>query len=140
MKQTVKVVAINEDATAQVLHIRQSACSGDCHKCSGCGAAQEALKLTARNPIGAQVGDMVNIEGDTGSVLLAATLLYILPLVLFFAGYILGHLLWDWGGRVGCLAFGLGILLAVTYDRLVLKKKETVYTITEFAPDMQANS
>lgn len=140
MKQTVKVVAVNQDATARVLHIRQSACSGDCHKCSGCGAAQESLMLTARNPIGAQVGDMVNIESDTGPVLLAAAVLYVVPLVLFFAGYVAGHLLWDSGAWIGCLAFGLGILLAMVYDRFVLKKRESIYTITEFATNMQVNS
>ena len=65
MTQTVRVQSCNPDGTAQVVHIRQSACSGDCHKCSGCGAAQETLVLTARNPIGAAPGDLVQIEAET---------------------------------------------------------------------------
>ena len=57
MEQTVKVRKINPDGTAQVIRIRESACSGDCHKCSGCGAAQQTMLFTARNPIGAREGE-----------------------------------------------------------------------------------
>ena len=132
MTQKVLVKSINPDGTAQVLHLRQSACSGDCHKCSGCGAAQETLMLTAENPIGAKPGDTVVIASDTGPVLTGAAMLYLLPLVLFFGGYALGAL-WNLGALVGCMAFILGICLCVVYDRKFAKKRETIYTITEFA-------
>ena len=132
MTQEVKVLKRNEDATADVIHIRQSACSGDCHKCSGCGAAQESLRLTVHNPIGAHPGDMVVIESQTGPVLAAAAVLYILPLVLFFVGYLVGDLLWSQGALTGCLCFAAGIAGSVIYDRLVAKKKVPVYTITGF--------
>ena len=132
MTQTVLVKALNPDGTAQVLHLRQSACSGDCHKCSGCGAAQEMLMLTAENPIGAGPGDTVVISSETGPVLTGAAVLYMLPLVLFFAGYALGAL-WQLGALIGCLAFVLGIGLCVLYDRKFAKKRKTIYTITEFA-------
>lgn len=114
-----------------MLHIRQSACSGDCHKCSGCGAVQETLLLTANNPIGAKPGDVVTVEAKTGPVLMAAAMLYVLPLVLFFVGCILGSF---WNGAVltGGICFVLGIVLAVLYDRLVAKKQKTVYTITGY--------
>lgn len=132
MEQTVRVKACNPDGTAQVLHTRQSACSGDCHKCTGCGAVQEKMLLTAHNPIGAQPGDMVVIRSDTGPVLAAAAMLYMLPLVLFFAGYAIFTALGSYGALGGCLAFMLGLALAILYDRLVLKKKKTVYTIIGF--------
>ena len=133
MTQKVMVKAVNPDGTASVLHIRQSACSGDCHKCSGCGAAQEALLLTAENPIGAKPGDMVIITSETGPVLAGAAVLYMLPLVLFFLGYLAGALLWSAGALVGGLAFLLGIFVSVAYDRKSAKKRNTVYTITEYA-------
>lgn len=132
MTQEVKVLKCNADATAQVIHLRQSACSGDCHKCAGCGAAQETLILTAENPIGAQPGDLVTIESQSGPVLAAAAMLYMLPLVLFFLGYLAGILLWDKGALLGGIAFAAGIAASVLYDRLVLKKKKTTYTITGF--------
>jgi sigma-E factor negative regulatory protein RseC len=133
MTQTVRVHTCADDGTATVIHIRQSACSGDCHKCSGCGAAQETLLLSARNPIGARPGDLVLIEAQTGPVLAAAAVLYMLPLVLFFLGYLAGQLLWGIGAAAACAAFALGIAVAVLYDRRVAKKKKTVYTITGFA-------
>lgn len=132
MTQLVKIRKVDPDGMAQVILIRQSACSGDCHKCSGCGAAQETLLLDARNPIGAKPGDLVNIESESGPVLAAAAVMYILPLVLFLVGYAVG-MLWDLGALIGGLCFLLSIGIAVAYDRLVVKKRETVYTITGYA-------
>ena len=133
MQQLVRVRQTHEDGTATVIHVRESACSGDCHKCSGCGAAKEAILLEARNSIGAKPGDLVTIESESGPVLKAAAVMYMLPMVLFFAGYALGAALWQRGGLVGCLAFLTSIGLAVVYDRKVVKKQNTGYTIIRFA-------
>ena len=138
MEQKVKVMTCEKDGSAQVVYVRQSACSGDCHKCSGCGAAEQTMIFTARNPIGARPGDLVTIASDTGPVLKAAAVLYMLPLVLFIAGYLLG-MQWNLGGLTGGLAFALSIGLVIAYDRLVMKKKNTVYTIVGFAPKGQAS-
>ena len=140
MEQSVRIKETFADGTALVVHTRLSACSGDCHKCSGCGAAKETLLLRADNPIGAQQGDLVNIHSDSGPVLKAAAVLYVLPLVLFFLGYALGGVQWDHGGLAGSLAFCLGIALVVLYDRRVVKKHKTGYTITGFAPEPGSKS
>ena len=133
MQQLVRVRQTHEDGTATVIHVRESACSGDCHKCAGCGAAKEAILLEAKNPIGAKPGDLVTIESESGPVLKAAAVMYLLPMVLFFTGYALGAALWQRGGLVGCLAFLASIGLAVAYDRKVIKKQQTGYTIIRFA-------
>ncbi len=133
MQQLVRVRKVHEDGTANVVHIRESACSGDCHKCSGCGAAKEAIVLDAKNPIGARSGDLVYVEAATGPVLKAALVMYMLPMVLFFAGYAVGAAVFGQGALVGCLAFAASIGLAVVYDRKVVKKQDTEYTITGFA-------
>ena len=133
MEQLVRVRQTHRDGTATVLCIRESACSGDCHKCSGCGAAKESILLQADNPIGAQVGDLVKVESATGPVLKAAVVLYMLPLVLFFGGYALGVALGLSGGLFGGLAFALSICLIVIYDRRMQKKDKTIYTITGYA-------
>lgn len=132
MEQLVRVKKVHDDGTATVMHIRESACSGDCHKCSGCGAAKEAIVLEARNAIGAKVGELVKIEAETGPVLKAAVVMYMLPMLLFFAGYALGSI-WDLGGLIGALSFAASICLVVLYDRKVVKKQETIYTITKYA-------
>lgn len=133
MEQTVRVRECRPDGTAQVIHVRESACSGDCHKCSGCGAAQEAVVFTADNPIGARAGDLVKVESAAGPVLKAAAVLYVLPLALFFGGYCLGTLMGNLGALMGCLGFVLAFALVVVYDRKVLKKTQLNYTITAFA-------
>ena len=135
MEQTVRVRQLHDDGTATVVHVRESACSGDCHKCSGCGAAKETVVFRADNPIGARVGDLVVVRSESGPVLRAAAVLYVLPMVLFFLGYFLGAQLWSAGALTGCLAFALGIVLVVVYDRQVAKKENSVYTITGFAGD-----
>lgn len=133
MEQLVRVQKCNDDGTAQVIHVRQSACSGDCHQCSGCGAAKETIVLTAQNPIGARPGQVVTVRSASGPVLLDAAILYLMPLVLFFAGYLVLQVLWARGALGGCLAFALGIILAAVYDRRVAAKRKTIYTITGYA-------
>ena len=132
MEQLVRVAKCNDDGTAQVFLVRESACSGDCHKCSGCGAAKQTLFLTAENPIGAPQGSLVTIRSESGPVLAGAAMLYMMPLGIFFLGYLLGQILWQRGGLVGCLSFLVGIAGAAAYDRLITRKKKTVYTITGY--------
>ena len=132
MEQLVRVKEAFDDGTAVVVHVRESACSGDCHKCSGCGAAKETILLKAENPIGAVRGDLVKVASATGPVLKAAAVLYLLPMLLFFAGYFAGDVLFGHGALVGCLAFVASIALVVLYDRKIGKTGETGYTITEF--------
>lgn len=133
MEQLVRVRKVHSDGTATVIHLRESACSGDCHKCSGCGAAKEAVAFTADNPIGAKRGDLVKVESSTAPVLKAAVVLYVLPLVLFFLGYWLGTLPGAFGALGGVLGFVLGVVIVVAYDRLVVNKANIRYTITAFA-------
>jgi sigma-E factor negative regulatory protein RseC len=117
---------------AEVIRVRESACSGDCHKCSGCGAAKQTVILTARNAIGARVGDMVVVSSDSSRVLKAAAVLYMLPLVLFLAGYLVGENLWGRGVLLGLVGIVLGIALVKLYDRF-LTKTGIEYTITSYA-------
>ncbi len=134
MEQTVRVKRLLPDSMAEVVRIRESACSGDCHKCSGCGAAQQTVLLTAKNPIGARPGDMVVVSSETKTVLKAAAVLYMVPLVLFLAGYLLGESLWQAGILPGVAGLLLGLLVVKIYDR-ALAKKDIEYTITAFAGD-----
>ena len=130
MEQLARGRQIHRDGTATVLCVRESACSGDCHKCSGCGAAQEAVVFVAQNPIDAKCGDLVRVESETAPVLKAAAVLYLLPLVLFIAGYIVGMTLWQSGIWLALGAFAVSVAAVIGYDRLVLGRKKTEYTIT----------
>ncbi len=131
MEQKALIRTVEPDGTAKVLVIRESACSGDCHKCTGCGAAKERILFEAVNAIGAKPGDLVNIHAESGPVLAGAAVLYMVPLILFFLGYFLGDLAGQ-GTLGGCLGFVLGIAAAALYDRKVAAKRKTVYTITGY--------
>ena len=133
MEQIVRVRRILPDGQAEVLHIRESACSGDCHKCAGCGAAKQTMIVRAENPIGAPVGAAVRLHADTGGILKAAMVVYLLPILLFFGGYAFGAVSGIGGGVIGCLGFALGIGLAVAADRRMRAKHQTVYTIIGYA-------
>ncbi len=71
---------------AVVLIKRESACGDNCAGCGGCsaGALREVL---AENSLGADIGDVVIIEMNTGKVINAAIFVYIVPLLLLFLGY-----------------------------------------------------
>lgn len=132
MEQVVRISRLLPGDMAEVIRVRESACSGDCHKCSGCGAAKQTVILTARNAIGARVGDMVVVSSDSSRVLKAAAVLYMLPLVLFLAGYLVGENLWGRGVLLGLVGIVLGIALVKLYDRF-LTKTGIEYTITSYA-------
>ena len=134
MEQIVRVHRLHPDGRADIILVRESACSGDCHKCSGCGAQKETMIVTADNPIRADVGDFVTLSSDTGSVMKAVAAVYLMPLVLFFAGYALGAALGWSGVLMGGLGFVLGVAFAVWFDRHTAQKGEAVYTITGYAP------
>ena len=135
MEQIVRVKQTHDNGMATVLLVRESACSGDCHKCSGCGAAKETMIFDAVNAIGADRGDLVVIKSDTAPVMKAVGVFYVLPLVLFFFGYFIGDTLWNQGALIACLSFVLAMALTVVYDRKVQKKDNTVHTITGYAGD-----
>lgn len=131
MEQLVRVQKLNEDGTAQVLHIGQSTCTGDCHKCSGGGALQQKILFTAENPIHAQPGQVVTVIARTGPVLAVAAL-YLMPLALFFLSYLVGYAFWQSSALGGLPGFAIGVILAAVYDRRIARKQKTVYTITGF--------
>ena len=134
MEKIVRVHRLHPDGRADIILVRESACSGDCHKCSGCGAQKETMIVTAENPIKASVGDFVVVTSDTASVMKAVFAVYLIPLVLFFAGFGIG-MANDWRpGLLGALGFLLGMACAVWFDRRTAKKNDTVYTITGYAP------
>ena len=134
MEQVVRVSRLLPDQMAEVIRVRESACSGECHKCSGCGAAKQTVMLIARNAIDAKVGDMVVITSGSALVLKAAAVLYLVPLLLFLVGYLVGENLWGRGVLLGLAGILLGIILVKLYDKF-LAKTGIEFTITSYAEE-----
>ena len=116
MRTKATVEDLLPDGRAALLVARESACSGECHKCGGCGAAEQTLRVTAQNPVGARRGDIVWLEMRSAAVLRGAALLYLLPLALFLAGYLAAYSLGAWAAA-----------RSVRRRRLWGKKDSTVY-------------
>lgn len=135
MKQKVMVLSTSGNM-ARVSYRRPTACHGDCSKCAGgCGsmAAKEEIIVSAENLIGAKTGDSVYIEGETKKVAWAIVLVYVIPVVLFLAGYFLGQQ-WGCGNLIGVLGFFLGLALAVLESRRQKKRGQEIrYQIVSYA-------
>lgn len=80
------IVISCEEEFAVVEVMRTSACAG-CSKQEGCIACKKKVKSRAYNPNGAEVGDRVTLETDSGTVLLYALLVFLVPLILTIAAY-----------------------------------------------------
>lgn len=108
---------------ATVSFDRKSACD-NCHMCA---VTKDSMKveIVVENTLGANVGDFVSIEMGDKFVLTAATIVYIIPLVLVFAGLMIGRILSDLAEilfAVGGLV--IGFVIAFLLDRLVIRKKK----------------
>ncbi len=95
----VKATVISTEGNIAIVESeRLSACDG-CHKhaegCSVCSLMGSNKKITSRakNTLGATVGDMVEIETETKTVLFYAMLVFIFPLVIMLALYALAGVL-----------------------------------------------
>jgi len=80
-----------ESAVVQVR--RQGGCSEKCSHGQIFGNANTELTIQARNVIGARVGDWVQVAYDGGLVLRAAFAIYILPILLGLAAYLISDAL-----------------------------------------------
>lgn len=133
MIQRATVMKIMKNNIAEVEVKRQGACSHDCSKCSGCTAGRdERVRANAENRIGAAVGDVVIIEGDTKEVMGAITIVYAVPLVLFFVLFAAARLIGYSEGIAslsGCIGFIIGILIAIKYNKHVKSKGMSPFVI-----------
>lgn len=133
MQQRVQVAKVYPDGYAEVFVQRESACSGECHKCSGCGAAKQQVFVRARNAIGARPGEQVIVTSDDRQILPAMLVVYILPLILLLAGYFAGLGLGVMPGLLAAAGFGMGIIIMILYNRYVQQKRPVAFVITGYA-------
>lgn len=135
MQQVVEVTKLLDHGLAEVAFERRSACSGDCTHCGGCDAIRQRLVATAKNTIGARPGDRVVLETSSGFVLSAALLVYLLPLIAFFAGYFVGYEAGAPSGACGAMGFLLGLIPMMLRNHQLKKAGRTTFEITEFAKE-----
>ena len=133
MTQIATVERILDDSHAEISVPRKSACGHDCEECAGCGVSGAAVKARAANPIGARPGQKVVVESSTKKMLRIVALVYLIPVVLFLAGYVITSLLTASVGvqyGVAVAGFVLGIVFAILYDRRLRAQGGLAFTIT----------
>lgn len=120
---------------------RVSACAHNCEECGGgCSEMMRSGPVTvlAKNPLGAKPGDRVVVASDTGSILGAAALVYLLPIVLFFVGYFAAQALGAGEGLcigAGGACFAVSGAVIVLADRWVKRRGKELFSIVEICRD-----
>ena len=116
---------------------RQTACGHDCENCAGCGVQAGRLEVRAVDRVGVSPGDRVEVRSDNRKLLGMAALVYLLPVAMFLAGYLLGDVLARAGGGysapvhwvVTAGAVILGVVPAVLYDRRTRRRSDFQFEI-----------
>lgn len=125
------VVAKVVGSEATVRFDRRSACD----KCHMCAVTKDGMKVevVVDNKLGASVGDIVEVEMGEKYVLTAATIVYVIPLVLIGIGIGIGTLLNELAEALFALGgLVVGFVIAILLDKLVIRKKKG------FSPTMKA--
>ena len=105
MTQDAIVTKLLPNNMAEVAVTRTTACGGNCGSCESC-IFQSELKTPARNLAGARPGQKVIIQSKSSAVYKAAMLVYVLPIVLVVAGYLLAYAAGAAEGLCVAAAFG----------------------------------
>lgn len=140
MKQTAEVLELQGE-NARISVRRSSMCEG-CEKKGECGTscmagellgAGKIMTVLASNEIGARVGDTVEVESESHTVLGYAALVFLFPILLCAVFYVLGrslHLGETWAMLLGLVGFAAAFLVILVIDRLKKRKGKPDIRIT----------
>ena len=134
MTQIATVERIIDTDHAEISVPRKSACGHDCEECAGCGVSGAAVHAKAANPIGALPGQKVVVESSTQKMLGIVAFVYLIPVALFLAGYLLAALVTVSVAvqyTIAIAAFLAGIGFAVLYDRRLKASGGISFTIVK---------
>ena len=129
-----RAVVLEVDGKEALIEVSRATMCDGCEKHGGCEGHCEItgllstggkMKTRASNKIGAKVGDTVEVETESRKVLGYAALVFILPLLVACAGYIIASNVWNTEGA-GLIGAAVGFVLTfagiVIFDRTKIKK------------------
>lgn len=128
MKTEGIVKAVNGEMCT-VAVTRKSACGEGCAHCGGCAEAG-VRQCVAKNTVGADVGDRVIIETSDKYLLKTAFLVYIMPILVFFAVFAAANTMLNQAASAFCGAAAMIAVFAVLHK---LDKKLGNKCISEVA-------
>ena len=127
MKKRGFVSKVNEDSI-NVVVIRESACGGNCASCGSCES--KPIDLTLKTDKNYCVGDIVELEIDDSKYVGLLVLMYLLPLIALFIGFMLSAFvlsdIFNYESDLINVMFGF-IFLLITFfiNRNIDKKSNT---------------
>lgn len=111
---------------SKVKLVRHTAC-GSCGACQ-LGDEQKDILLVAKNTVNAKNGDLVEVSMATNSVLSAAFIMYVIPLVGLFVGLLTGQVLFAGNdvltALMGLAVMALAFLIIKLNDKRFLKNEK----------------
>ncbi len=110
MREIGRVSTVKRDASVVSMPM-----SGACERCGFCMVSgdRREVYLLAKNDADAAEGDLVEVEITAGRVISAAFIIYMVPVFLTIAGFVVGH--WLTGGDEESMLpilFAIGFLVA----------------------------
>lgn len=111
---------------------------GDCDNCGSC-PGDSAIMMDVQNSISAKPGQKVAFEVQSTSMVIAAFVVYALPLVIAAAGTITGWFIANMFGQPlvsfqaggGIIGFCLSLIIVKLYDRAIKNDTKTLPIITK---------
>jgi len=111
---------------SKVKLVRHTAC-GSCGACQ-LGDEQKDILLVAKNTVNAKNGDLVEVSMATNSVLSAAFIMYVIPLVGLFVGLLTGQVFFAGNdvltALMGLAVMALAFLIIKLNDKRFLKNEK----------------
>lgn len=139
MTQSAIVKRILGDGYAEVHVERISACGKSCASCGGGCAEKKIISVRAANLAKAKPGDRVVIESATKGILGAAMLVYMVPILFFFAAYVLSAALKlpeTAGIVISVAAFMLGAACVYIVNRYIRRDRDMEFNIVSVVEDI----
>ncbi|MBQ3708503.1 MAG: SoxR reducing system RseC family protein [Clostridia bacterium] len=140
MRQRARVIEVH-GKTATVSVSRRTMCEG-CEKSGGCGghchlsgiiASENTVRAEALNPVGANPGEIVEVESDGTRVLGYAALVFLLPIGVCALFWLLGSRLFG-EGLPGVIAAAVGFVLTflgiAVFDRSLREKTPRITIVS----------
>lgn len=129
MRKSADVLEVIDQHSAKVMLYKHK-------KCHGCGACNKHMHpgsiLTAANPAHAKKGEMVDVSVQKRFSAKEFSVVYLLPVTMFFGGLLLGSLLFS-GESGGSASVGLAFVLlfaAIIVNIIFKKKYQPHYTVS----------
>lgn len=126
-----EAVVLSVENGMAVLSVKRDSACGDCASCGGCNAGTIPVKV--KNTLVASQGERVVIETASGTVIGIAAIVYLLPLICFFALYAIGSAVHFYPLLFGAFGFLAALAAAVILNRRFSRK--TAYRMICFAED-----